>query len=136
MTVADLKHLHPDDVVLWLHVEAAVWRLAKASHSPLEVLRPTPRQDVSREAGAWIDEEGTMEIALRKKWKAGVWGPLQPLHYLIDTIAHEMAHAKLGHREHPTHSPLFTRTHGKMLILAEDLKLRLDILRSGVTFPA
>ena len=133
MTAADLKHLHPNDVVLWLHVEAAVWRLAKAAHIKIADVQPTR---VSEMAGAYgvcdYYTHGAPVISISLRHGLGYRTRISEWR-IIETIAHELAHAKVGWRA--SHGPAFTRAHGRLLLLAEKLKLRVDIAKSGVKLP-
>lgn len=135
MTIHDLKHLHPDDIRLWLAVEEATYRFAEKVKVEVRCVVPTPSYEVNCQAGSWTDRTRVMEISLRRTYARKKWGALYQVHYLLDTIAHEMAHAKLGRKEKPVHGPLFTTTHGQMLIAQEKMNLRLDLLRTGANFP-
>ncbi len=136
MTIHDLKHLHPGDIKLWLAVEEATYRFAEAQKVKIRCVVPTSLHEVGTQAGSWCERTKVMEISLRRTYdaKKKKWGSLYQVHYLIDTIAHEMAHAKLGRKERPEHGPLFSTTHGQMLIAQEKMKLRLDLLRTGAKF--
>lgn len=133
MTRAFLKNLHPDDYQLWLAVEKAAWRLAFAANLPLTQVRPMPRRMVTGIAGYYItppdakDKEIWISLRTMCKVKRGGtdWGKRHSLHYLLDTITHEMAHCKVGCGA--DHGPRFSRAHAEMMVLAEDIKLRLDL---------
>ncbi len=134
MTAADLKHLHPADVRLWLHVEAAVWRLAEAANIKIADVLPTRNPENASYYGLchWphhLSKPTTIFITLR------LWGTnRQPLYMLVDVIAHELAHAKVGYAE--DHGPRWLRAYAKLLLLADKLNLSVDIAKSGVKIPA
>lgn len=129
MTRADLKNLHPDDVPLWLAVETAVWRLALAAKTGVSRIRPMPRKMVTMTAGFYITPPDAKDkeiwLSLRKTSTGKKWGDRYPLHFLLDTIAHEVAHAKAGCGA--DHGPKFFRAFADMLVLAEDINIRVDI---------
>lgn len=143
MTANYLADLHPDDLRYWLYVEKACWRLAVASGlgDILKSVRPTPKKNICRNGSfffglCYLQPESTLEITVRlfqdKSWaKSRV-----PLSNLIDTIAHEMAHLKASHKERDSHGPKFFRAFGKMLVLQEKIKIRVDLLAAGVKVPA
>lgn len=134
MTKDDLKHLHPADVVLWLHVEAAVWRLAEAANIKIYQVRPTKRPKTANYYGlcSWPyhhrSRPAEIFITLR------LWGTQrQPLYMLVDVIAHELAHAQVG--ADADHGPKWLRSYARLLLLADKMQLDVDIAKSGVKLP-
>jgi hypothetical protein len=125
VTRDDLKHLHRDDVPLWLAVETATWRLALAAQLPLRTVKPMTAQHAKTLAG-YCTGSPLYEIryALRN-----VLGKRYALHQLLDTIAHEVAHLKAGVKRQ--HEEKFFRDFAEMLTLAEDINIRVDLLASG-----
>lgn len=128
MTRADLKELHPHDIPLWLAVETAVWRLALAAKLPLRSVIPVPKRLLSVAAGYCSKHpHNQIQISLRHGWeqKAG-FGKRCQLHFLLDTIAHEVAHLAAGWAA--DHGPQFFREFARMITLSEDINIRVDIL--------
>lgn len=77
MTIHDLKHLHPDDIKLWLAVEEATFRFARAQKVKINCVVPTSKLETPGQSGAWLDCTRSMEITLRR-WdpKRKKWLPL------------------------------------------------------------
>ncbi len=143
MNADDLKHLHPNDVRLWLHVEAAVWRLVKASHAPVFAVEPTPINKIECEGGTslygqcqyfWRNQPSRLLFTLRRRVNGKFVSKPLPLYQILDTIAHETAHAKC--RWQDDHNAKWFRTYGKMILLTDRLKLRVDIEKAGAKLPA
>lgn len=129
-----LKHLHPDDLRYWLAVETATWRMARATKAPLRGVQPIKRADINNAAGYFFfHPASTIQVSLREKWdaKAG-WGARRPVWYVIDTIAHELAHCIIGREGGVEHGPRWQRTHGEMLVLADTMKIRIDFAAASV----
>jgi len=143
MIVADLKHLNPKDVVLWLHVEAAVWRLVKAARAPVVSIQPTPTKMIDHGNTSLYGQcqffrhprPGVCRLLFTlRRVQDGAWHQQRmPLHHLLDTIAHEVAHAKVGWDA--DHDAKFFRAFGQMILLSEKLKLRLDIQKADAKLP-
>lgn len=144
MTANDLIHLHPADITLWLHVEKAVWRLAAASRTSLRFVRPTPKhltqprfEDSVLFGRCHFDKKVPqgVEITVRPYVKeASGWGCRRVrLYEVLDTICHEVAHAKAGWDA--DHGAAFSRAYGKLILLAEEINIRRDIISSGVRIP-
>lgn len=144
MIAAQLKDVHPDDVVLWLHVEAAVWRLVHASKARVRSVRPVPKEDLHAAWGLCTWEGGTkrfpkgpcaLSVAVRdfNRTRKGCWGPRTTIQNILDTICHEVAHAKAGWAS--DHGAKWNTEFAKLLLLSEKLKIRRDILNSGVKIP-
>ena len=138
MNASHLKDLHPDDVILWLHVEAAVWRLVRASGARVSAVGPVPKMETAGAAGLCTWTGGTkkhpkgphvLHIGVRRFIK-GRWRERMTLHYILDTICHEVAHAKAGWAD--DHGTKWFTEFGKLVLLCEKLKIRRDILNSGV----
>ncbi len=144
MTVDDLKHLHPSDVVLWLHVETAVRRLVDASNARVHSIRPTPLHKIDAGGGKTLygrchyfryPRPGmcNLEFTLRGRRGGKFDRQRLPMWSLMDTVAHEVAHAHVKWADE--HNAKFFRAFGRMILLSEKLKLRLDIEKSGVKLP-
>jgi len=127
MTRADIKELHPHDIPLWLATETAVWRLALAAKLPLRFVRPVPKRFTSTVAGYCLKHpRNEIQVALRHGWDAKRgWGRRCNLHFILDTIAHEVAHMAAGWAA--DHGPKFFREFARMINLAEDINIRVDI---------
>lgn len=123
MKVADLKNLNPADVVLWLHVEEAAWRLVRAAKLPVSRVYPLHKDSSAAGTLDW-DGDDSLGIKLRDSD-----GKRYELWYIVETIAHEAAHAKTGWTR-PEHGREFFKAYGEMLILQEKLRLREYILRA------
>lgn len=130
MTSADLKQLHPHDVPLWLAVETATWRLACAAKLPLERIRPVPKRELIRTAGCCYHGSREIQVGLRRSWtKKDGWSPRFQQYYLLDTIMHEVAHLAAGHEA--SHGEQWVREFARMMVLAEDINIRVDLINSG-----
>lgn len=127
MTRADITQLHPHDIPLWLGVETATWRLALAAGLPLRSVVPVPKRLASTAAGYCTKSpHNQIQVSLRHGWCANKgWGKRCPLHFLLDTIAHEVAHLSAGFGA--DHGPKFFREFARMINLAEDINIRFDI---------
>ena len=141
MNAAQLKDIHPDDVVLWLHVEAACRRLAVASKARVTIIRPTPKNETWDYWGLCDWTGGTrkrplgpfeINLTVRQCFK-GEWMERASLPYLLETIAHEIAHCHAGWKA--DHGEKFYREYARMILLSEKLKIRRDILKCGVKIP-
>lgn len=155
MTADDLKQLHPSDVVLWLHVEKAAWRLVcEAKADGIKVIRPTPKHLIqstpsdsilwgrchfdlkrNRKSGHSIEITVRPFILFRDRGnpKCGWSKTRSALHEIFDTICHEVAHAKAGWDA--DHGAAFARHYGKLILLAEKINIRRDILAAGIKIP-
>jgi hypothetical protein len=141
MTKDDLKNLHPADVTLWLHVEAAVWRLVEAANLPVDYVRPTPLNEVDCGDGMTLYGQCRyyrrgrrgLVFTLRRRIDGQWRRQRMPMHALLDTIAHECAHAKVKWAD--DHGANFFRAFARMMLLSEKLRLRVDIEKAGVILP-
>lgn len=124
MTRAFLKNLHADDHGLWLAVEKATWRLAFAAKLPLSQVRPMPLSHVGRLCGLYLTppDAKTKEIWLSLRDPNS---KRYAMHQIFETVVHEMAHCKAGCGA--DHGPRFYRAFAELLVLAEDIKIRVDI---------
>ena len=130
MTSADIKQLHPEDIPLWLAVETATWRLALAASLPLKRVRPVPRWELIQTAGACYHGSREIQVALRRSWsKTHGWSKRFQRYYILDTIMHEVAHLAAGHAA--DHGEKWVREFARIMILAEDINIRLDLENSG-----
>ena len=136
MNAVDKRRLHPDDVKLWLAVEGAITRLADFTDTRLHWIRPLKKSETDIWWGMYhgYPQHG-IEIAVRD-WhgpREG-WEPkVHRLYQLVDTIAHEMAHAKVGIRA--SHGNRWFAAYAHCLDAAVFLDLRFDLLKSGAKFP-
>ncbi len=134
MTRADLRHLHRDDLRLWMATETATWRLACEVGADLRSVHPMRKKQVNFAAGYYFFRPvSEIHISLREKWhpRRG-WGSLRPVYYILDTIAHEVAHCLLGREGGLDHGPAWQRTHGEMLLFVDELQLRLDFASASL----
>lgn len=135
MTRQCLTDLHPDDAALWLNVEKAVWRLCLAANLKRlpRCIVPTPKRSLDSRAGqvSWGRCGAEVEISLRYFFDAGKWSARYPLHYMLDTIAHEVAHVAVGFND--DHGPKFFQEFSRLLVIQEQLGLRHDLSANGVT---
>lgn len=136
MIRSDRRRLHPDDVPLWLAVEAAVFRLARHVDTRINWVRPMKKADIQFWWGMYhgYPERG-IEITLRE-WDAKRGWDVKPqkCYQLVDVIAHEVAHAKVGIPA--SHGNRWIKAYAHCLYTAAVLNLRLDLLKSGAKFPS
>lgn len=130
MILPHLKDLHPGDVTYWLHVEAAVCRLVHAAKFRVNFfVEPTPKKDIECAGNSSLYGQcryhGRGEFTLRitpRFYCKGQWQGRVPLWALLDTIAHEVAHAKVGYDA--DHGPAFFRAFARMILLSEKVGVR------------
>jgi len=135
MTIDDIREIHPHDIPLWLGVETATWRLALAAKVNIHRVVPVPRKETARASGwTFWGPRPQIKIGLRR-WEGATlgWGPRFTQHFILDTIAHEVAHLKAGLKA--DHGPKFFLAFADMLRLAEKINIRVDIESSGAILP-
>lgn len=99
------KRLKPQDVTRWKLVKETTERYAFEFGLRLEKVSPAP---YTKDYGGMCYFDGEIEISLR--WKDG---SARPHYYVLDTIAHELAH--LAHLDHRREwALLFTRIFSRM----------------------
>ncbi len=77
-----------------------------------------------------------IRVALRRDWfkheGREFWDDRYSMHFLLDTICHEVAHAMVGREEkYEGHGPKFFRAFARAINNMEHARLRLDIEASG-----
>lgn len=118
-----LKHLHPDDVTYWLHVEKATGDLREARRVRKQkiFLFPTMRTWIDCGEGTLLygrcryqpDNQHDISITVRKFDKTNGWSRHRlPTFQILDTICHELGHVMSGD-EKADHGPKFFREFGK-----------------------
>lgn len=103
--------LHPDDVLFFHEVAAAMRRVAKAYQLPLRDVHPTVDPDYSTSALGTCAYDGTIHLTLRGM-RDGVWDD-EPRHEqdVWETAAHELAHLR-----HMNHGVAFQEFEQEMLV--------------------
>jgi hypothetical protein len=134
MTIEDIRELHPQDIPLWLGVETATWRLALAAKVNIHRVVPVPRKE-TRQASGWTfwGPRPQIKIGLRRWYPDTGWTGRFTQHFILDTIAHEVAHLKAGVRA--DHGPKFFYAFADMIRLAEKINIRVDIESTGAILP-
>lgn len=101
--------IHPDDVMLFDEVSAAMWRVAKRYDLPLKKILTTPDPDHARAYLGTCDHDGAVCLTMRGM-DDGVWAA-EPRRAedVWKTAAHELAHLR-----HMNHGPAFQEFEEEM----------------------